>query len=425
MPGCGPHITLSSLLNSMPDYPSLVLTESPTPTSTLSQGSIRRRSGAYKSSTLSRQVSTGSQQTTNCRSWNAQDTETDGPNGHAFATTSFSSPNASHFTAIPTRSHRSSLISSHLGPYPRQRECWPTLASTASFTKSTIDHDDSFQLKAHLDSDDDLASPRLPATPVAEVSSAFSQFFMKILLFVKEMPPKAHSGLVSFRRKVLSFPTLRLPTYDPSKSPPPKKGSIPDSEPKLLLTMADKLTEKWPRPRSLRSMPPDIRGGRYSSNGQWGLKRVGGWSQGNMEAALRDSQGLGVDRVGQWTLHKWCLLASVTTVFLLGLTFLVFSILTWFTGKSAITPLTVPTFRRHSLPRGASGPYHRFPSSYFDHIQLFVAVACFARRGDWDTSQLSSDSGGLCASALSFVYLFRLGGLRDIQKGNLLSRCQS
>lgn len=54
-----------------------------------------------------------------------------------------------------------------------------------------------------------------------------------------------------------------------------------------------------------------------------------------MEAALRDSQGLGTDRVGQWTLHKWCLLASVTTVFLLGLTSLVFSVLTWFAAYPA------------------------------------------------------------------------------------------
>ncbi|KAH9033638.1 hypothetical protein EDB85DRAFT_1864300 [Lactarius pseudohatsudake] len=54
-----------------------------------------------------------------------------------------------------------------------------------------------------------------------------------------------------------------------------------------------------------------------------------------MEAALRDSQGLGINRVGQWTSHKWCLLASVITVFLLGLTFLVFSILTWFAAYPA------------------------------------------------------------------------------------------
>ncbi|KAI0298107.1 Tetraspanin family-domain-containing protein, partial [Multifurca ochricompacta] len=33
-----------------------------------------------------------------------------------------------------------------------------------------------------------------------------------------------------------------------------------------------------------------------------------------------------------WTLHKWCLLGSVTTVFLLGLTCLIYSILTWFTA---------------------------------------------------------------------------------------------
>ncbi|KAH9960152.1 hypothetical protein BC827DRAFT_1133658 [Russula dissimulans] len=59
--------------------------------------------------------------------------------------------------------------------------------------------------------------------------------------------------------------------------------------------------------------------------------------------------------VGQWTLHKWCLLASVTTVFLLGFTCLVFSLLTWFaaypaapvvliTDSPALTLLTFSSF---------------------------------------------------------------------------------
>ena len=312
----------------MPDYPGLVRSGSSSPaSSTLLQGSIRRRSGAHKWSTLSQ---TGSQQATSRRSWNVQNTEAGGPNARAFATASSPPPNPSHFTAIPVRSHRSSLI--HPGPYPRQRERRP---SATSVTKSTIDYDDSFQSKAHPNSDDNLASPGPPAAPMIEESNAVSQFSMKILLFAKQMPSKAHSGLVALRRKVSSLLNPRFPTYSPSESPLPKShlGSIPGSGPKPFLTTADKLTQKWPRPRSLRSIPPEFRGDLNSSNGLWGLKRVGGWSQGNMEATLRDSQGLGIDRVGQWTPHKWCLLASVTTVFLLGLTFLVFSILTWFAGE--------------------------------------------------------------------------------------------
>ncbi|KAF8268401.1 hypothetical protein EI94DRAFT_1727831 [Lactarius quietus] len=308
----------------MPDYPSLVRSESSTPASIF-----------CKLSTLSRKASTGLQQATSSRSWDAQDTETDVPNGRAFAIASNSRSFSSfHFT------------SSHLDPYPRQRECRPTISSVTSFAKSTNDHDDSFRLKADTDSDDSLASSELPAAPVAENSSAFSHFSMKTLLFAKQVPLKARSGLVFLRRKV-----------------------YPGSDPKPFLTMADKLTQKWPQPRPLRSMPPELRGDLHSSNGLWGLKGVGDWSQGNMEAALRDSQGLGVDRVGQWTLHKWCLLASVTTVFLLGLTFLVFSILTWF-AVSHILP--------GSLPRGTSYPYHRFPSSHLDYIQLFLAFARFA-----------------------------------------------
>ncbi|KAH9014969.1 hypothetical protein EDB84DRAFT_1443619 [Lactarius hengduanensis] len=315
----------------MPDYSSLVRSEaSPPASSTLLKGSIRRRSGTHKRSTLSRKASTGSQQTTSYHYWDPQDTETGGPNARTFATAPSPSPNVSHFTAIPARSHRSSLISSHPGPYPRQRERRPT-----SVTTSTIDCDSSFHSKAHPNSDDDIASSGLPAAPAAEVSSGVSQFSMKVLSFVKQMPFKAHLGLGSLRRKVLK---LRFSSYNPSRSPSPKGrlGFPPGSAPKQpFLTAADKLTQKWPRPRSLRSIPSEFRRDFYSSNVLWGPKRAEGWSQGNMEAALRDSQGLGINRVGQWTPHKWCLLASVITVFLLGLTFLVFSILTWFAAYPA------------------------------------------------------------------------------------------
>ena len=49
-----------------------------------------------------------------------------------------------------------------------------------------------------------------------------------------------------------------------------------------------------------------------------------------MQVILHESRGLGLNGVGQWMLHKWCLIASVTTVILLGLACLVISLLTWF-----------------------------------------------------------------------------------------------
>ncbi|KAH8086022.1 hypothetical protein BXZ70DRAFT_900021 [Cristinia sonorae] len=45
---------------------------------------------------------------------------------------------------------------------------------------------------------------------------------------------------------------------------------------------------------------------------------------------LGEGEGLGVDWPDRWTKHKWCLLVSVSTVFLYGLGGLVFAVLTWF-----------------------------------------------------------------------------------------------
>lgn len=91
-----------------------------------------------------------------------------------------------------------------------------------------------------------------------------------------------------------------------------------------------------------------------------------------MEAILRDSQGLGINWVGQWTFHKWCLLASVAIVFLLGLTGLVFSLLTWFAGK--FNPPTVHRLpsaylsKFDSLPCSAYSPRHGLTRSCLTHV---------------------------------------------------------
>jgi hypothetical protein len=153
------------------------------------------------------------------------------------------------------------------------------------------------------------------------------------------MSSMAHSSMVSIRRKALSHPKPTLPAFNSigSASPKSRLGSsraLVGASPNPFLSTADKLTQKWPPPRSLRSVPPGLRADLCSPHRLCELEGAGGLSHGNMEAALRDSQGLGIDWMGQWTLHKWCLLASVTTVFLLGLSCLVFSVLTWYAGES-------------------------------------------------------------------------------------------
>ncbi|KAH9971449.1 hypothetical protein BJV74DRAFT_783673 [Russula compacta] len=108
------------------------------------------------------------------------------------------------------------------------------------------------------------------------------------------------------------------------------------------MSAVDKLTHKWPRPRSYRSIPPELRTNLLPPRHlREQPKGAAGSNLRNIEAMLRENQGLGINWVGQWTPHKWSLLASVTTVFLLGLTFLVFSLLTWFAAYSLAPVLLI------------------------------------------------------------------------------------
>jgi hypothetical protein len=170
----------------------------------------------------------------------------------------------------------------------------------------------------------------------------------------------ARSSLIRFHRKFDSLPNARLPIFNSTKPPSPKSRSglsrvLTGASATGSLSAADKFTHKWPQPRSSRSMPPGLRlrTGPFSTRpGRLReLKGVGSWGQDNMEAILRDSRGLGINWAGQWTLHKWCLLAGVTTVFLLGLTCLVFSLLTWFAGESARAIFFCRYDRRSCLAR--------------------------------------------------------------------------
>ena len=129
----------------------------------------------------------------------------------------------------------------------------------------------------------------------------------------------------------------------PNKPPSPDSHfgldrALTDARAKSIQSTVVNFTYKWPHPRVYRSIPPGLRTNHFSTRRRmWALKGVGGWSQGNTEAVLHEkNRGLGINVVGQWTLHKWCLIASVTTVFLLGLTCLVVSVLTCFSSESSV-----------------------------------------------------------------------------------------
>ena len=342
------HPNLSLLLSiglpptAMPDY--ITLRSSSQAPSVHTPVSIRHRSGAYPSSPSSPKTLAASQQTVDHHLPDAQGGHS---NGHVTVTAS-SPLNASHFTTIPARSRRSSIVSSRFGPH-----------RSLSYPVTLDVSDDTIALPA--------AKP--PTTPPAALPmSYFSQISTNIQLLASYL---AHSTLTSLRRKrkLFSLPNSRplsLPiTLNPSNRPPsPKDGSGLER----ALTPTDKLTHKWPRPRSSRSVAPWLRSTNLaSSRSSRDLRGAVGWSQGHIEAALRDSQGLGVEWVGQWTLHKWCLLASVTTVFLLGLTCLVFSLLTWFAGEST-TQFACPVSQTSS---GQLTPQHLFSS-----LRILLLSSC-------------------------------------------------
>jgi hypothetical protein len=291
----------------MPDYATPLRSSSQTP-SAHTQRSIRHRSGAFISSlsspnTSSRHIIVGRPPDV------PPDPEIGRSNGRPTATAS-SQSNASHFTAIPARSRRS--------------PSYPAIAI--------------------LDVSDDtisLPTDKTPTTPIPALSTSyFSRLSTNIHQLAKQISSLAHSALTSLRQKesLSSLPNSRLLslpiTSDSSNGPPPPKGRFGLER---GLTPTDKMTHRWPRPRSSRSVAPWLCSTNpVSSRSLRDLRGAGGWSQGHMEDVLQDSRGLGVNWVGQWTLHKWCLLASVTTVFIFGLTCLVFSLLIWFAGKLSI-----------------------------------------------------------------------------------------
>jgi len=87
----------------------------------------------------------------------------------------------------------------------------------------------------------------------------------------------------------------------------------------------DKFTNKWPTPRNLKDI--GTRSSRSSGNNVTGIGMAKAAA-----TALEEGRGLGFDMVGKSTGFKWCLLASVITIFCYGAAAMVCAILTWYRG---------------------------------------------------------------------------------------------
>ncbi|KAI0298106.1 hypothetical protein B0F90DRAFT_827117 [Multifurca ochricompacta] len=285
--------------------------QSPQVLSTHTQGSIRRRSGSHKVVIPSQTVSIGSRHPRSDYfhdgAWQSAEDGHSKASTHGTVMASSSTRSASHFTTIPGRAHRTSIIFSRSSPYLQHRERSTLSRHVSSITTSTVDYKESLTLRTPVsanNSDDVVASSGPPSTsPTAGVSSShLSGFFTSVQSLTKQLSSKTQSGLVTLRRKAISFPKPRLPTFDSTKPTSPKSRfgldrQLTSYSSQSFLSATDKLTQKWPQPQSLRLVPPGFRADLISSDCGYlrGLRGVGVWSQRNLEAALRDSQGLGIE----------------------------------------------------------------------------------------------------------------------------------
>lgn len=79
------------------------------------------------------------------------------------------------------------------------------------------------------------------------------------------------------------------------------------------LSSRDKFTKKFPRPQNVRT------GSSFAAE-----------KQAFPASVMEEGEGLGIERVNRWTVYKWCLLVSVSTVFVYGMAGLICAMMTWF-----------------------------------------------------------------------------------------------
>jgi hypothetical protein len=189
-----------------------------------------------------------------------------------------------------------------------------------------------------------LPTPDFTAPARSHRSSNLSTILYRGLSFISFHRPPAVSFFSSSARSLTSFISKRPHS---SRSESDKSGTSEVSSGKSYYTSSsvdtghtllipsigttEKFTHKWPKPRSLQH-----------SSSRWGSKCAVddklSLGRSAVASALEDGQGLGMNRVDKWSLHKWCLIISVTSVFAYGAAALACAILTWFRSESSFVP---------------------------------------------------------------------------------------
>ena len=91
----------------------------------------------------------------------------------------------------------------------------------------------------------------------------------------------------------------------------------------------NKFTHKWPTPKNLSYETPlkKLKDVRSTAGLHHDLNE-------SPASALEDGQGLGSSHTARWTVFKWCLLFSATTVLAYGATGLICALMTWSKSQS-------------------------------------------------------------------------------------------
>lgn len=100
---------------------------------------------------------------------------------------------------------------------------------------------------------------------------------------------------------------------------PPNRGETGVGTTRPILpppsfSTTDRFTTKFPRPRSIKKLTVGKGGGHAAL----------------AATMLEEGEGLGLGSVDRWSVHKWCLLLSVSTLLVYGLAGLICAVLTWF-----------------------------------------------------------------------------------------------
>ena len=289
------------------------------------RSSIRRRSGGATLIISEKQGEHSVSRTCGCRSHLGQDV------GFDCDATPEDLPTAV-LTRVSNASHTSSSCAEHLADglpaiCTSNQEQWTNLALTSPVTQPA--------------NSDSSASPNsAPSQPLSLQS--LTQLTRGLSFFIN--PPTQLERTNTVRSKTPTYPTRpslstshtqTFRTDSSGSSDDPRLPSFLSRGTSILhgcdtrrqklvnsLSTSSKFTQKWPKPLSMRSVEQ-----RTSVR-----KRDRGLTQ--LTAELKDSSGLGMDRIERWNLAKWSLLVSLITVFSYGSAALLCAILTWFRSGS-------------------------------------------------------------------------------------------